>query len=399
MKKAGTLLTVLFIFLFAQIEGAAAITLKTMSSFAGTDAAAQTYVELLKEWEETTGNKIEDYSVSSDEAWKASVIYDFAAGNEPDILFYFAKTADSAPLLSRVVPIETINEAYPEMQFPQNEFIAENDGVVYAIPVRAWWEGLFVNTDLFEKYDLALPTTWENLVIAIKKFNQVGIVPISVSFSDIPHYMIEFAILASGTPEEHQARPQKGEQVPDSWITGMEMLNTLFRMGAFPKDCNATTESITSQMFLDKRAAMQVDGSWFANGISEENWDTTIVMPFPIYEKTADPNAIFVGTTSGFYLTKKAWNDPEKREAAVHLLKFLTDGENAAKLGGFTFSGELARSAAAILNMKVSNTVIQDSMRPDVRSDLWFAKIPGVVDGTVDPEKMWEAIIAADPWQ
>lgn len=34
---------------------------------------------------------------------------------------------------------------------------------VYAIPVRPYWEGLFVNVDLFEQHGVELPTTWEKL--------------------------------------------------------------------------------------------------------------------------------------------------------------------------------------------------------------------------------------------
>ena len=87
------------------------LTLRTASCFAGADAAADAYVQLLRTFEEQTGYTIEDSSATSDESWKASVLYDFAAGNEPDVLFFFAANADSAPILSRVVPIAEINAA------------------------------------------------------------------------------------------------------------------------------------------------------------------------------------------------------------------------------------------------------------------------------------------------
>lgn len=398
MKKVKAFLAGLCLLLLPVLS-AQAVTLKTMSTFAGPDAAAQTYVELLKSWEEKTGNTVEDDSAASDEAWKASVINDFAAGNEADILFYFAKTADATPILSKVVPIRDINAAYPDLNLPEDRQIAEDDGVVYAIPIRAWWEGLFVNKDLFEKYGLDLPTDWDKLVRAITVFHENGIVPIAVSFSDIPHYLIEHAILASGPPQMYMARPRPGETVPESWIKGTALLNTLYQLGAFPEDCNATTESITSMMFLQKRAAMQVDGSWFANGIPRENHDSTIVLPFPAYAEDAQTGAVVSGVSSGFYLTQRAWDDPDKRDAAVDLLRFLTAEENAASLGGFQFTGELARSANEMLENAVALSVIQDDMEPETRADLWFSKIPGIVDGTADPARMWEKIISADPFK
>lgn len=79
------------------------VTLRTVSCFAGDDSAAGAYVEILNRYESETGNTVRDTSSTSSEAWKSSVLNDFAAGNEPDILFFFAAGADSAPLLSRVV--------------------------------------------------------------------------------------------------------------------------------------------------------------------------------------------------------------------------------------------------------------------------------------------------------
>lgn len=234
-----------------------------------------------------------------------------------------------------------INAAYPELKLPENPNIAEPNGTVYAIPVRAFWEGLFVNKDLFEQNGLELPTDWAKLETAIAKFNEVGIVPIAVSFADVPHYITEFSIIASGTPEQHMARPANIGEVPQSWKDGMALLNTLYKLGAFAKDANATTEAVTSQMFRDKKAAMQLDGSWFANGIAEGSWETTTVMPFPAYAKDADPTAFIGGVSMGFYLSRKAWDDPAKRDAAVSLLAYLATGDNAQRLGGFSFGGGL----------------------------------------------------------
>jgi raffinose/stachyose/melibiose transport system substrate-binding protein len=381
---------------FALAQG---LTIKTVSIFAGDDAAALDYVELLRAWEQETGNRVEDASATSDEAWKTGVLNDFAAGNEADVLFYFAKTADSAPILDRVVPIQQINAAYPDLHLTENTSIAEADGVIYAIPVRTFWEGLFVNTDLFEQYGLELPTDWAKLTAAIKKFNEEGIVPIAVSFSDRPHYIAEFAIIASGAPEAHRTRPASMEEVPQSWIHGMALLHQLYELGAFAKDANATTEAVTSRLFRDKKAAMQLDGSWFANGLAESSWDTTAVIPFPAYAGDAEPTAIIGGVSMGFYLSRKAWDDPDKRDAAVDLLAYLTTGDNAQRLGGFSFGGKLLESSYEMINnAKVMLAPFQDEMSPEARS-VWFNRIPGLVDGTADPAQVWAEVMVLKPFE
>ena len=172
------------------------ITLRTVSCFAGDDSAAGVYVDILNRYESVSGNTVRDTSSTSDEAWKNSVLNDFAAGNEPDILFFFAAGADSAPLLSRVVPLDEINAAYPMVRLTENDALRESDGKIYAVPVRGYWEGLYVHTDLFEKYGAPLPEDWPSLLEAIRIFRKNGIVPIAVSLSDIPHYLAEMALLA-----------------------------------------------------------------------------------------------------------------------------------------------------------------------------------------------------------
>ena len=278
MRRLLILLLTAMLPLSAMAEG---LTLYTVSSFAGADASAAAYVELLKAFEEATGHVIIDNSASSDETWKTSVLYDFAAGNEPDVLFFFAASADSAPILSRVVPIDEINAAYPQLKLTVNPSVAEPDGRVYAIPVRPFWEGLFVNTDLFAQYGVELPDTWEKLETAIRRFNEVGVIPISVSLSDIPHYLAEMSILVCSTPAEYAARPASLKEVPQAWYDGMALIRRLYEIGAFAANANATTEEMSSQLFRTKKAAMQIDGSWFANSIPQENMNTTIVMPMP----------------------------------------------------------------------------------------------------------------------
>lgn len=394
------LLLAMSLMLLFTAAAAEEITLYTVSSFAGADASAAAYVELLKAFEEKTGYVINDSSASSDETWKTSILYDFAAGNEPDVLFFFAANADSAPILSRVVPISEINAAYPELHLPENPTLTEADGQVYAIPVRPFWEGLFINTDLFERYGVELPTNWEKLEAAIDRFNQVGIVPISVSLSDIPHYLTEMCLLVSSSPEDYAVRPGTLEEVPDSWMKGMALIRHLYEMGAFAPNANATTEEMSSQLFRNKEAAMQIDGSWFANSLPQANMDTTIVMPMPTFSPHADPKAYIGGTSMGFYLTRKAWEDPQRREAAVQLLAWLTNKDSMRVLGGMELQGALLESSLAMLeNSGSMNRPLQDDMNREAR-EMWLLNcVPAVAEGTMTPEECWATVMALNAFE
>ena len=373
------------------------ITLRTVSCFAGDDTAAGVYVEILNQYELETGNTVKDSSSTSDEAWKSSVLNDFAAGNEPDILFFFAAGADSAPLLSRVVPLDEINSAYPEILLTENEALREADGKIYAVPVRGYWEGLYVHTDLFEQYGAPLPTDWESLLEAIRVFRENGIVPIAVSLSDIPHYLAEMAILACADKEEQQARPRSMEEVPESWLEAMRAIRELAEAGAFAENAAATYESATTEMFLNKKAAMQFDGSWLASSIPPSLMDTVAVFPMPRKNGDGASDCYIGGVSMGFYLTRRAWNSG-RRDAAVRLLAALTSPESLQRLSNIALDGKLQASVDQMREGREMVSPLQDAMNRNAR-EVWLLEcIPAVATGDMTAEQCWEKVMALHPF-
>ena len=373
------------------------VTLRTVSCFAGTDSAAEAYVEILNRYESETGNTVLDDSSTSDEAWKTAVLKDFAAGNEPDILFFFAAGADSAPILSRVVSLEEINAAYPDLHLPENEALRETDGKVYAVPVRGFWEGLYVHTDLFEQYGAPLPDSWDALLEAIRIFRVNGIVPIAVSLTDIPHYLAEMAMLACASREELLARPATFEEVPASWIEAMRVIRELAEAGAFADNAGSTYESASTGQFLNKEAAMQPDGSWLASAFTPEMMNTMAVLPMPRRNGDGVSDCYLGGISMGFYLTRRAWGSG-RRDAAAELLSALTGEESIRRLGNSTITGQLLSSSEALRDGRNMIGPLQDAMNNKAR-EVWLLEcIPAVAEGRMTPEECWKRVMAMNPF-
>lgn len=391
-------LSLVMLMLLCMAMPARAVSLRTVSAFGGTDASALSYVELLREYEAQSGNVVEDTSGTSDESWKASVLSDFAAGNEPDILFFFACSADSAPILRKMVPIAEINAAYPDLALPESDILREGDGRIYAIPLRPYYEGLFVNTDLFEQYGAPLPDTWAHFEEAIAVFRDAGIAPIAVSLSDIPHYLAENAVLAAASPEDYTARPAALDEVPESWFRGMELIRRLYTLGAFPENALNTSETITSELFRQKKAAMQIDGSWFINSLPEESMETTVVMPMPSLD--GEGGAVIGGVSMGFYLTRRVWEDPARRDAAVALLEWMTRPDHLRRLAAWDITGALAESADA-LAARASDMLrpIQDDMNAAARERWLLDCVPAVAAGDMTAAECWEKVMALEPFE
>ena len=373
------------------------VTLRTISCFAGTDSAAEAYVEILNRYESETGNTVLDDSSTSDEAWKTAVLKDFAAGNEPDILFFFAAGADSAPILSRVVSLEEINAAYPDLHLPENEALRETDGKVYAVPVRGFWEGLYVHTDLFEQYGAPLPDSWDALLEAIRIFRVNGIVPIAVSLTDIPHYLAEMAMLACASREELLARPATFEEVPASWIEAMRVIRELAEAGAFADNAGSTYESASTGQFLNKEAAMQPDGSWLASAFTPEMMNTMAVLPMPRRNGDGVSDCYLGGISMGFYLTRRAWGSG-RRDAAAELLSALTGEESIRRLGNSAITGQLLSSSEALRDGRNMIGPLQDAMNNKAR-EVWLLEcIPAVAEGRMTPEECWKRVMAMNPF-
>lgn len=300
-------------------ETAKPVTLKTVSMFGGTDPNAATYQEINEKLMDENGYiTIQDNSQSSDEDWKAAVAADFSVGNEPDVLQFFTDaTADSIVATDKLVSIEEIRAEYPDYAKDTLDAAlgaaANTDGTMRAVPTTGYWEGLYCNKDLFDQYDLELPTDWASLEKAIKTFQENDIIPIACSLNNVPHYWIEFMMLYTAGEEEYTAIPKSA---PDSWAKGLDLFKTLREMGAFPEDTDTVDDAYIGQLFRDKKAAMQLDGSWYAGNITD--LDNTVVIAFPgVPDQKAEPVSMIGGISTGFYITRKAWEDPDKREAAV----------------------------------------------------------------------------------
>ena len=340
-----------------------------------------------------------DRSSASSESWKQSVLNDFAAGNEPDVLFFFARGADSQPLLSRVVPVEEINRDYPGLNLIESDALREADGKVYAIPVRPFWEAILCNTELFERCGLPLPDTWDHLMEAVRGFRARGVTPFALSLMDAPHYVAEMVMLAACTPEEQQARPASLEEVPASWFRAMELLRELAEAGAFPDQAALMDERSANALFRGGEAAMQVDGVWYAVQFSGEEMARTAALPVPPLAEGSRPEAYIGGVSMGFYLTRRAYERPAVRDLAVRLLAHLTSPESRSSLSGSQLTGLTASSAEELLSPDhLMLSPVQDAMNAAAR-EVWLLEcMPAVAEGSMTPEECWRRVMALNPF-
>lgn len=378
------------------------VKLSVTTTYAGEDTNAQNYKDAVAAWEKKTGNKVDDSSATSDEAFKSRIITDFETGSEPDVLFFF-NGVDSNQFVEqgKVVSIDEIRKEYPDYASNmRDELLGASpvDGKNYSVPVNGYWEGLFVNKEVCKKAGVEVPTaetTWEDFLKICEKIKKAGYAPIAASLQEIPHYWFEFSIYNFNSVATHNTVPATTtDAAGKAWVNGIKDIKTLYEKGYFPENTLTATDAETFQMFTSDKAAFLIDGSWKVGGIEEavddiDNFTVTYV-PGKGDRKTTD---IIGGLSMGYYISKKAWDDPDKRAAAVDFVQYMTNDENVSKFSGtavtalkngVTPSDDLSALAKDAITFSAGTTgispAVQDNLSEAARAPI-FGEMGAIVKG------------------
>lgn len=382
------------------------VSLNVTTTFAGTESNVELYQETIQNWEKETGNKVEDSSSTADETFKARVISDFETGAEPDVMFYFNGN-DSNPFVEagKVVPISEIREEYPEYADNMKDDMipaSPADGVQYAVPFYGYWEGLYCNKTVLEAAGVEVPgqeTTWDQFLESCQKIKDAGYTPIAVSLAKEPHYWFEFSIFNHDSAKTHLTVPEAvDDEAGKAWQAGLEDLKELYEKGFLSENTNPATADEVFQSFLEGKSAFYVDGSWKMGGIKEgtDNIDnfTVTYVPGNGDRKSTD---MVAGLSSGWYISRKCWEDEKKRDAAVDLIETFISDESVSKFAGTAPTAlkngvtidessltSLEKDALAMLKGATAVTgAVQDLLTQDERSPI-FDNMPQIVEGQTD---------------
>lgn len=318
------------------------VVLEVVTSYGGDDGSRSTFEAAVAAYEAATGNRVKDGSAISNEGWKAKVLADFETGSEPDVLFFFTN-ADADPIINakRVVSIEDIREVYPDYasNMKQSMLAQAADGKHYAVPAAGYWENLFVNKGVLEACGVPVPGadyTWERFLSDCENIKDSGYIPIACSLVEVPHYLFEFAVMNNGTVENHLEVPTldengnlRDDEVSRKWVAALNDIKQLYDLGYFPPNTLTATDEETVSLFGNGKAAFLVDGSWQVGHLGELYGDKIENMAVRFVPAKGERKATegIGGISMGYFITRKAWKNPEKRDAAVRFVEMLTSDE------------------------------------------------------------------------
>ncbi len=274
------------------------------------------------------------------EAYKAKLATVMQAGDPPDLFWSWG-----GGVLWNFAAAGLVRDITPEMTANNNEWkdsfsataaldLYGKDGKQYGAPFDWGAVGMFYNKALFIKAGLdpaKPPTTWTELLDAVKTLKAAGITPISIGEKDKwpGHFWYGYlATREAGQAGFLAAYNRTGSFTDAPFVKAFEDLKQLVDLNAFQEGFLAATYGDEETTFGNADAAMELMGQWSPGssksgsasglGIGEDmGW-----FPFPMVEGGAgNANDVF-GGGDGFAVGKNA------PDAAVDFLKFLTSAEN-----------------------------------------------------------------------
>ena len=253
---------------------------------------------------------------------------------------------DASPLKNHLMDLSTTNAAGAVYNSYLNNFMNQ-DGSVNWLPVCADAHGFVVNKDLFEQYNIPLPTDYDSFVNACKKFEEAGI------RGFVSDYMYDYTCmetlqglsaneLSSSAGRKWRTAysdPESTEKVgldETVWPGAFERLEQFIQDTKLSKDDLALNYDDVMDMFQNAKVAMYF-GSSAGVKINQEHGINTIFLPF--FEENSEG---WLMTTPFFQLAlnKNLEKDEDRRNAAMKVLNTMlsADAQNIIADGQDTLS-------------------------------------------------------------
>ncbi|WP_068787307.1 extracellular solute-binding protein [Paenibacillus phocaensis] len=232
------------------------------------------------------------------------------------------------------------------------------EGKAYAAPVNLSPSSiLYYNIELFEKYNVRVPETWDELMAAIQTFNDNDIIPFALG--NKANWVANSTILSTlgdrVTGSEWFLNAVKGEGAsftdPD-FVQALTYFKQLVDAAAFQDGANSIDNAQAEQLFSQEQAAMTMGGNWtltnLASTASESFLDKIGVTVFPaIPNGKGEAKSLSASTGTGFALNKNV--EGAARDAALDLI--------------YAISGPEAQKAIAESNILVNYKVDIDASK------------------------------------
>jgi raffinose/stachyose/melibiose transport system substrate-binding protein len=200
----------------------------------------------------------------------------------------------------------------------------------YAVPLEQGCIFTWYNRKLFDKYGLSIPKTFDDLAELCGALRKVNIVPFTVGNGERWPGAFFFSHLFQRIGGEEVfvgdfTKAANYTDIRESFIKAAVKLLELVDAGAFPDDCNTLNYQQQRSMFVQGKAAMQLNGNRLLDYLKIEGPETVDDMdffPFPLVKGgRGTQSSIFGGSLATYAVSARS----QYKKEAVVFLKLLSD--------------------------------------------------------------------------
>lgn len=207
--------------------------------------------------------------------------------------------------------------AYKEMTID----LQQEKDKLYGIPYATNASGVIYNQELFAKYNVEIPKTWDEFIAVCELFEKEGITPIEATYKDAWTLSSLFNPMAGILANDKLMTDRKtGKQkLADGWVEPMEQVSEV--MKHTQKDAMGTGYADGVQAFAKGKAAMLINGTWAIPEVQKANKDMKVsLFALPASNDVAK-NKVTSGVDVMFMIGKDTKNQKESKDFINFLLE------------------------------------------------------------------------------
>lgn len=261
-----------------------------------------------------------------------------ATGNLPDIYQVALAQIENFKESGNIMVLNDVAEktGFTDKVFESAQNILYNqDGNIYAFPYAGneyvvW----YYNKAIFEQYSVEVPTTFDELLIAIDTFNSNGVTPMALFGSEGWITAAMYDVLATRWDAGGIAKIDNGAGTvsEEAYAKAAQMMSKLVKAGLFQDSVSTSNYDQASQMFLNGEAAMFLNGQWYMTDATTTLGENVDWMYYPSYDEASYESSKMVWSGGGAAAGYAVNPNSENAELAAEVAAFLSEKYCEAKV-------------------------------------------------------------------
>jgi raffinose/stachyose/melibiose transport system substrate-binding protein len=357
------------------------ITVRTAMAGDAEKVKREWFEKQIKKFEAENPEFLVEAEYVNTEAHRNKLKVEMAGGNPPDLfqtwgLSYSESFANNGMMLDLTEEFKNDPE-WKDSFLPIALESYTYNGKIMGVSTGGPVEGIYYNKELFKKFGLNPPNTYEDFIKAIDVAKENNLIPIAVGLKE--SYVSDWnmgAILQrmGGTEFFNEIMEGKGSFVNPDYIRAIKWIQDLAEMDVFPEGALGVANAQGRSLFGNGKALMHFSGSWTGSAFYSEEFpegtgDKIGFVNIPnLPGGKGDQNKIRAAFSPGLAISGKVTG--HVKEGVVKLLKTISSKESLVEYAPKNYA--LPSVKADVSDFKNTTTLYQEIVQAKENSSGLF---------------------------